>query len=64
MSQDMELGVKVSMDLRNFDSGVAGMNRKLKMVDSEFKAASEQAKRYGDSVSQLRTKMDYLTQKL
>ncbi|HFK1726914.1 MULTISPECIES: phage tail tape measure protein [Bacillus] len=64
MSQDMELGVKVSMDLRNFDSGVAGMNRKLKMVDSEFKAASEEAKRYGDSVSQLRTKMDYLTQKL
>lgn len=60
----MELGVKVSMDLRNFDSGVAGMNRKLKMVDSEFKAASEEAKRYGDSVSQLRTKMDYLTQKL
>ncbi|HDR7458551.1 TPA: phage tail tape measure protein [Bacillus paranthracis] len=52
------------MDLRNFDSGVAGMNRKLKMVDSEFKAASEEAKRYGDSVSQLRTKMDYLTQKL
>lgn len=60
----MELGVKVSMDLRNFDSGVAGMNRKLKMVDSEFKAASEEAKRYGNSVSQLRTKMDYLTQKL
>ncbi|ACK88708.1 phage tail tape measure protein, family, core region [Bacillus cereus AH820] len=52
------------MDLRNFDSGVAGMNRKLKMVDSEFKAASEEAKRYGNSVSQLRTKMDYLTQKL
>lgn len=60
----MELGVKVSMDLRNFDSGVSGMNRKLKMVDSEFKAASEEAKRYGNSVSQLRTKMDYLTQKL
>ncbi|PHA00944.1 phage tail tape measure protein [Bacillus pseudomycoides] len=64
MSQDMELGVRVSMDLRNFDSGVAGMNRKLKMVDSEFRAASEEAKRYGDSVSQLRTKMDYLSQKL
>lgn len=60
----MELGVRVSMDLRNFDSGVAGMNRKLKMVDSEFKAASQEAKRYGDSVSQLRTKLDYLGQKL
>ncbi|EMA6341681.1 phage tail tape measure protein [Bacillus cytotoxicus] len=64
MAQDMELGVRVSMDLRNFDSGVAGMNRKLKMVDSEFKAASQEAKRYGDSVSQLRTKLDYLGQKL
>lgn len=60
----MELGVRVSMDLRNFDSGVAGMNRKLKMVDSEFKAASAEAKRYGDSVSHLRTKMDALAQKL
>ncbi|EOO28613.1 phage tail tape measure protein, TP901 family, core region [Bacillus cereus VD133] len=64
MSKDMELGVRVSMDLRNFDSGVAGMNRKLKMVDSEFKAASAEAKRYGDSVSHLRTKMDALAQKL
>ncbi|MGR5971208.1 hypothetical protein ACT7CX_00385 [Bacillus cereus] len=44
MSQDMELGVRFSMDLRNFDSVVAGMNRKLKMVDSEFKATSEEGK--------------------
>ena len=60
----MDLGVRVSMDLREFDSGVAGMNRKLRVVDSEFKATSEAAKKYGDSVSQLKTSMEYLTQKI
>lgn len=62
--QDMDLGVRVSMDLREFDSGVAGMNRKLRVVDSEFKATSEAAKKYGDSVSQLKSNMEYLTQKI
>ncbi len=56
--------IVLGLDYSNFDGGITEVNRKMGLLDQEFKLASEMAKRYGDETDQLTLKQDQLTQKI
>lgn len=56
--------IYLGLDYSQFTGGVAEVNRKMQLLDSEFKLATEQAKNYGKESDQLALKHDYLTQKI
>lgn len=58
------LSVKVSMDSTGFQNGISSINRELKVVQSEFKAASAQLGGFGNSTDQLKLKSDSLTKQI
>jgi phage-related minor tail protein len=55
------LVAKVSMDQTGFQQGITRLNRELKVVQSEFKAASAQLADFGKSTEGLKLKADSLT---
>lgn len=56
--------ITLGLDYSQFDGGVTECNRKMKLLDSEFKAASEQTKLFGDETDQLSLKQQQLTEKI
>ena len=58
------LAVKVSMDSTGFQNGVSGINTQLKVVQSEFKAASAELGGFGNSSDQLKLKSSNLSQQI
>ncbi len=56
--------IYLGLDYSQFTGGVTEVNRKMQLLDQEFKLAQEQAKNYGNASDQLALKEDYLTQKI
>ncbi len=56
--------IYLGLDYTQFTGGVAEVNRKMGLLDAEFKLASQQAKNYGKETDQLGLKTDYLAQKI
>ncbi|MEK4617711.1 phage tail tape measure protein [Bacillus sp. FSL K6-0273] len=63
MAGDMEIGARVTLDTQRFENGVAGINRGLRLLDSEFNLTSERARLLGNSVEQLQNKLTHLNEK-
>lgn len=64
---DKELGklvVRVDLDGSKFQSGITGLNRQLKLSESEFKAASQIMGVFGKSTDSLKLKSDFLSNQL
>lgn len=55
--------ITLGLDYSEFKGGVSEVNRQIKVLDSEFKNASERAKLYGSNTDQLGLKQEQLTQK-
>ena len=56
--------IYLGLDYSQFTGGVTEVNRKMQLLDQEFKLAQEQARNYGTAQDQLALKEDYLTQKI
>ena len=56
--------IYLGLDYSNFTGGVTEVNRKMGLLDAEFKRATQEAKNYGTETDQLALKSDYLTQKI
>ena len=56
--------IYLGLDYSNFTGGVTEVNRKMGLLDAEFKRATQEAKNYGTETDQLALKEDYLTQKI
>ncbi|MFF1291552.1 phage tail tape measure protein [Bacillus thuringiensis] len=63
MAGDMEIGARVTLDTQRFENGVAGINRSLRLLDSEFNLTSERARLLGNSVEQLQNELTHLNEK-
>ncbi|PEQ54017.1 phage tail tape measure protein, partial [Bacillus cereus] len=63
MAGEMEIGARVMLDTQRFENGVAGINRGLRLLDSEFNLTSERARLLGNSVEQLQNKLTHLNEK-
>jgi len=64
MAEIGNLVAKVSMDQTGFQQGISALNRQLKVVQSEFKAAGAQLGDFGKSTEGLKLKADALTKQL
>ena len=56
--------IYLGLDYSQFTGGVTEVNRKMGLLDAEFKRATQEAKNYGTETDQLALKEDYLTQKI
>lgn len=56
--------IYLGLDYSQFTGGVTEVNRKMGLLDAEFKLAQAQAKNYGNETDQLGIKNEYLTQKI
>ncbi len=56
--------IYLGLDYSQFTGGVTEVNRKMSLLDAEFKRATAEAKNYGTETDQLALKQDYLTQKI
>ena len=56
--------IYLGLDYSQFTGGVTEINRKMGLLDAEFKLATQQAKNYGSETDQLGLKTEYLTQKI
>jgi len=56
--------IYLGLDYSQFTGGVTEVNRKMGLLDAEFKLAQEQAKNYGAETDALGLKQEYLTQKI
>ena len=56
--------ITLGLDYSNFDGGITEVNRKMGLLDSEFRLATEQTKAFGSETDQLTLKQDALTQKI
>ena len=56
--------VVLGLDYSEFSGGTAEINSKMKLLESEFKLASENAKEFGNESDQLGLKQDKLKQKI
>ena len=56
--------IHLGLDYSDFTGGVTEVNRKMSLLDAEFKRATQEAKNYGTETDQLALKEDYLTQKI
>lgn len=64
MSNNEELAglvVKLAMEDGTFQEGIQNLNRQMRIVDSEFKAAVGNTKTFGDSLDGLKANADRLT---
>lgn len=56
--------IYLGLDYASFSGGVTEINRKMGLLDAEFKLAQQQAKNYGNETDQTGVKIDYLSQKI
>lgn len=56
--------IHLGLDYTQFTGGVTEVNRKMGLLDAEFKLAQQQAKNYGAETDELGLKQEYLTQKI
>ncbi len=56
--------IVLGLDYSEFEGGITKVNRKMGLLDEEFKLASEKAKLYGSETDKLTIKQDQLTQKI
>ena len=56
--------IRLGLDYTEFTGGVAEVNRKMGLLDAEFKYAEERARNYGTTTDELGLKHEYLTQKI
>ena len=56
--------IYLGLDYSQFSGGITDINRKMGLLDAEFKLATQQAKNYGTETDQLGLKTEYLTQKI
>lgn len=56
--------IYLGMDYSDFTGGVTEINRKMKLLDAEFKLAQEQSKNYGNQIESLGIQHDVLSQKI
>jgi hypothetical protein len=56
--------ITLGLDYSNFDGGITEVNRKMGLLDSEFRLATEQTKAFGTETDQLTLKQEALTQKI
>ncbi len=56
--------IYLGLDYSQFTGGITEINRKMGLLDAEFKLAQEQAKNYGTETDKLGLKQEYLTQKI
>lgn len=64
MAQNNKKVITLGLDYSSFDGGITECNRKMKLLDSEFRATSEQTKVFGDETDQLTLKQQQLTEKI
>lgn len=64
MAKGNKRTIYLGLDYTDFTGGVTEVNRKMSLLDAEFKLAQEQAKNYGNETDQLGVKQDYLGQKI
>jgi len=56
--------IYLGLDYSQFSGGITEINRKMGLLDAEFKLATQQAKNYGTETDELALKEEYLTQKI
>ena len=56
--------IYLGLDYSQFSGGITEINRKMGLLDAEFKLATQQAKNYGTETDELGLKEEYLTQKI
>ena len=56
--------ITLGLDYSQFDGGITEVNRKMGLLDAQFKLVSEQTKNFGTTTDQLTLKQSYLTQKI
>jgi TP901 family phage tail tape measure protein len=64
VATEMGTKIKVGMDAIEFNGSITEINRRLKVLDAEFKNTSEQAKAFGTATDELKIKQENLTQKI
>lgn len=64
MAKGNKRTIYLGLDYTDFTGGVTEVNRKMALLDEEFKLAREQAKNYGTETDELGVKQDYLGQKI
>ena len=58
------IGARVRLDTDQFERGVAGINRSLRVMDAEFRNSSEQLRAVGSEMDQLQNKVNHLNNKI
>ena len=56
--------IYLGLDYSQFSGGITEINRKMGLLDAEFKLATEQAKNYGTETDKTALKQEYLAQKI
>lgn len=56
--------IYLGLDYSQFTGGITEINRKMGLLDAEFKLAQEQAKNYGTETDKTALKQEYLAQKI
>lgn len=56
--------IYLGLDYSQFTGGITEINRKMGLLDAEFKLAEQQARNYGNETDKLGLKQEYLTQKI
>jgi hypothetical protein len=56
--------IVLGLDYSQFDGGISAVNRKMALLDQEFKLASEMAQKFGSETEKLTLKQDQLSQKI
>lgn len=64
MARGNKRTIYLGLDYTDFTGGVTEVNRKMTLLDEQFKLAQEQAKNYGTETDKLGIKQDYLGQKI
>lgn len=64
MAKEIKSVVKIGMNYTEVVGGVSEVNRRIKLLDSEFRKTQESAKAFGTTTDELKNKQEYLTQKI
>lgn len=64
MANQYKRSIVLGLDYSEFSGGITECNRKMGLLEAEFKLAKEQAKNYGTETDQLSIKKEVLSQKI
>uniref|UniRef100_UPI0006D08170 hypothetical protein n=1 Tax=Clostridium sp. NkU-1 TaxID=1095009 RepID=UPI0006D08170 len=64
MNSQYKKTIVIGMDYSEFSGGITEINRKMGLLDAEFKRATAEADLYGDSTDKLGIQQDILRQKI